>query len=71
MNTNTNNRNNRVIVAKIATIVEDVNFSKSAKIRALNELKISRSEIAKLLDIRYQFVRNVLEKEIEKGKKNS
>lgn len=34
--------------------------TKSAKIRALNELGRTRSEIAKDLGIRYQHVRNVL-----------
>jgi AbrB family looped-hinge helix DNA binding protein len=34
--------------------------SKSAKIRALHDGGFSRSEIAKFLGIRYQFVRNVL-----------
>jgi len=34
--------------------------TKSDKMRALNEEGYSRSEIAKFLDVRYQFVRNVL-----------
>lgn len=34
--------------------------SKSAKIKHLSKKGYSRSEIAKILDIRYQFVRNVL-----------
>lgn len=34
--------------------------SKSAKIRYLNSLGFSRSEISNILYIRYQFVRNVL-----------
>lgn len=34
--------------------------SKSAKIRALNARGMARAEIARLLGIRYQFVRNVL-----------
>ena len=34
--------------------------TKSAKIRYLNSLGLTRSEIAKKLDIRYQHVRNVL-----------
>lgn len=34
--------------------------TKSSKIRYLNSVGYSRSEIAKLLEIRYQHVRNVL-----------
>lgn len=34
--------------------------SKSAKVRYLDSMNVSRSEISKLLDIRYQHVRNVL-----------
>jgi len=34
--------------------------SKSAAIRSLNAQNLTRSQIAKLLNIKYQFVRNVL-----------
>lgn len=34
--------------------------SKSSKIKFLNQKGYTRSEIAKILNIRYQFVRNVL-----------
>lgn len=44
--------------------------SKSAKMRALNEEGYSRSEIAKFLDVRYQFVRNVLVREEEKRERD-
>lgn len=56
---------------KISKIVENTEISKSSKIRQLNEIGISRGEIAKLLEIRYQFVRNVLEREIEKKLKST
>jgi hypothetical protein len=59
------------MIKKFSKIVENTEISKSEKIRKLNELGISRGEIAKLLDIRYQFVRNVLEREIEKKLKST
>lgn len=37
--------------------------TKSAKIRALDALGVSRADIARFLDIRYQHVRNVLTRE--------
>lgn len=40
--------------------------TKSAVIRFLHNEKLSRSEIAKLLNIRYQHVRNVLTQELKK-----
>lgn len=40
--------------------------TKSERIRYLNAQGISRSEISKMLDIRYQFVRNVLERPLKK-----
>lgn len=40
--------------------------TKSAVIRALHAKNLSRSEIAKLLNIRYQHVRNVLTTELKK-----
>lgn len=43
--------------------------TKSSKIRYLNSLKYSRSEIAVELDIRYQHVRNVLITPIQNERK--
>lgn len=49
---------------KAAESKNNLNFaegvSKSAKIRQLDKIGYKRSEIAKMLNIRYQFVRNVL-----------
>ena len=49
---------------KASEIKNNLNFaegvSKSEKIRQLNQKGYKRSEIAKILNIRYQFVRNVL-----------
>ena len=42
--------------------------TKSAKIRALGNAGYARADIARFLDIRYQFVRNVLVKAEEKEK---
>ena len=42
--------------------------SKSAAIRRLNEQGYSRGQIAKMLDIKYQHVRNVLITPIKKEK---
>ena len=56
-----NNNNNNSIEAQIASIVNSIEMSKSKKIRKLvNEMKVSKAEVAKLLGIRYQFVRNVI-----------
>lgn len=44
---------------EIQTIL-DSTASKSSKIRALAALEVPRGEIALLMDIRYQHVRNVL-----------
>lgn len=41
--------------------------TKSAKIRLLAADGVSTSEIAKVLDIRYQHVRNVLTTQLKKG----
>lgn len=41
--------------------------TKSAKIRALNTHGIKRADIARMLDIRYQHVRNVLERDRAKA----
>ena len=43
--------------------------TKSAKIRYLDNNVFTRSEIAKVLDIRYQHVRNVLEMPVKNPKK--
>lgn len=44
---------------EVQTILDGLN-TKSAKIRFLNEVGFSRGEISKILNIRYQHVRNVL-----------
>lgn len=41
--------------------------SKSSKIRALAEQGVARADIARLLGIKYQFVRNVLEQQSNKA----
>lgn len=48
--------------ASTKTSAELITFygNKSKAIRALNQLEFTRSEISKLLNIRYQHVRNVL-----------
>jgi hypothetical protein len=53
---------NSVETAKKADVrkVLDGAMNKSQKIRALNAMEVPRAEIAVLLDIKYQFVRNVL-----------
>jgi len=43
--------------------------SKSEKMRLLDKAGISRWNISKLMDVKYQFVRNVLEREKAKGAK--
>jgi hypothetical protein len=48
-------------------VVENPNMSKSAKIRALTKAGFSRSQVALMLGIRYQHVRNVLLQQV-KGK---
>jgi AbrB family looped-hinge helix DNA binding protein len=45
--------------------------SKSAKMRALDERGYSRSQIAQFLDVRYQFVRNVLVQAATPSKSNA
>lgn len=41
------------------------NMNTSQKIRFLNGMNYSRSEISKILFIRYQFVRNVLNQQVK------
>jgi Holliday junction resolvasome RuvABC DNA-binding subunit len=52
----------------VNNLVEDNSRSKSSKIRALYGLGFSKSQIALMLGIRYQHVRNVLLQEL-KGQK--
>jgi predicted DNA-binding protein (UPF0251 family) len=52
----------------VKSIVESP-VSTSSKIRQLDQKGIKRGEIAKLLGIRYQFVRNVLERASAKAAK--
>jgi hypothetical protein len=47
-------------------IANDPNLTKSSKIRTLYSMNYSRSQISKLLNIRYQHVRNVLITPIKK-----
>ncbi len=42
--------------------------TKSAAIRQMNKLNFTRSEIAKILNIRYQHVRNVLVEDVRLNK---
>lgn len=56
---------------KINTIVNSTELSKSEKIRQLFVIGVSKGDISRLLNIKYQFVRNVLLREIEKLAKNS
>jgi len=43
--------------------------SKSEKMRLLDKAGVSRWNISKLMDVKYQFVRNVLEREKAKNAK--
>jgi hypothetical protein len=43
----------------VPTKIKDLDVPKSAKIRYLTSQGYSRSDISKMLDIRYQWVRNV------------
>jgi len=45
---------------EILSIVNDENLSKSSKIRTLSSMNLPRGQISKILNIRYQHVRNVL-----------
>lgn len=47
-------------VNRIDNIVEDTSISKSQRIRILYNEGFSKSQIALMLQIKYQFVRNVL-----------
>jgi hypothetical protein len=51
----------------IDSIVTNPNMSTSAKIRSLYDAGITRSQIAQMLDKRYQHVRNVLITPIKKS----
>jgi hypothetical protein len=59
--------NSSPIVNKIDQIVQDPNMSTSAKIRSLYESGMNRSQIALMLNKRYQHVRNVLITPIKKS----
>ena len=52
---------------EIESIVKDQKMTKSNKIRTLYALGTTRSQIAKLLEIRYQHVRNVLVTPLKKS----
>ena len=66
--TNQAQENNEVSIDNsIVSIRQSTNMSKSAKIRALHDLGIEKAEISKILYIRYQFVRNVLNQPLKKN----
>ena len=46
--------------SQIESIRTNLSYNTSKKIRELASLNISRSEISKILNIRYQHVRNIL-----------
>lgn len=48
-------------------IANDAHLPKSSKIRQLSSLGLTRSQIASLLNIRYQHVRNVLVTPLKKS----
>jgi hypothetical protein len=54
------------ITARANELIKKHGGTKSAAIRALDAEKKTRGEIAKLLDIRYQHVRNILITPIKK-----
>lgn len=58
---------------KISSVVNNTEVSTSEKIRQLVELGVTRGDVSRLLNIKYQFVRNVLlrmeEQNLKKGKK--
>lgn len=56
----------QVIDQEIESVIQD-SGSKSDKIRKLSAMGQSRSQIAKVLGIRYQHVRNVLITPLKKG----
>ena len=60
MTTKNNQVTNDVFESKIQFIRQNDEFTVSRKIRELSSLGVTRSEIAKILNIRYQHVRNVL-----------
>ncbi len=51
---------------EIDKVVNSEDLNKSQKIRSLNSLKLSRVQISTSLGIRYQFVRNVLTRELKR-----
>lgn len=59
-------QNIQVDETQISSIVNDGTLNVSQKIRTLNSIGVSRSQIAKVLDKRYQHVRNVLTTPIKK-----
>lgn len=65
--TMTNNSNNS---NKILDFTNSSN-SKSTKIRVLEQLGFSRATISKILEIKYQFVRNVLEQPVKSNEQQT
>lgn len=60
-------QNIQVDESQIESIVTDKNLNVSQKIRMLDSIKVPRSKIAKILDKRYQHVRNVLTTPLKKS----
>jgi predicted transcriptional regulator len=58
--TKVNDDKKLTIEQKVNQVVNDETLSKCCKIRILNKLGLTRSEIGKQIGIRYQFVYNVL-----------
>lgn len=58
-------------ISKIVEMVKKEEISKSEGIRRLNRLEVTRWNISKIFDIKYQFVRNVLEREIDVNNRKS
>lgn len=68
MSKSKNTESNQVSIdTTIVSIRTSQVMSKSAKIRALYDLELEKADIAKILNIRYQFVRNVLNQPLKKG----
>ena len=59
--------NIKVDAELISSIVNDATLNVSQKIRSLDSISVSRSEIAKVLGKRYQHVRNVLTQPLKKS----
>lgn len=63
----TQESNQAEIDTRIVSIRTSQTMNKSQKIRAFHDLGLEKSEIAKIMNIRYQFVRNVLNQPLKKS----